>query len=253
FLFPPIPLAFLAAHRSHLLTAFVVPLIYLLAVPLRRPKRARKRLPLIVSLMASWLLLHIVLCALSSRYVAILKEAHWFLYFVAVYLMAQRSLSSPNGRQIITKLCAFALGLEAAIGIVTAFTGPIFDRFVLWIDPRFGLTVLRATGTMESPNSFGGIVGFGLVWCVHSPRVFSRTTRLVLCGLLGTALLLSQSKSAILATTVSLLIVGVTSVWLNARRSVATLLKKATAFAVLAAASMAIVVLVGSQALTVLD
>lgn len=245
---PPIPLAFLEAHRSRLLPAFILPVLYMLGSLLRR-RRIIWSLPLLPTLMAAWLVFHVALCLLEQRFVAGFKEVQWLIYFVGTYSMVRAATSSadPGVAQGFSRLIWAVLTIESIIGIVTAFTGPIFEQFTTWVDPRFGLSFLRATGTVESPNTLGGILSFGLVWCLHAPLAVSRVWRFLSALIILAALVMCQSKSAALSTTIALLAVNGLGVMMDPRTTGRRTVRRLLSFVALGIAVAGVGVIAGDS------
>lgn len=211
---PGFQLTFLSAYRSKIAPAFVVALAYFVFALLTRSTRrhARRGFDLFKSAMISlglYLALHIAICTAAHSYVAALKELQWLLYFVASAWMTINFASVTASRLRAERMLAWILLVEASVGIVTSFTGPLYDTgSVLWVTSRWGLGLLRATGTVGSANGFGGLVACGAAWLIFWPgrmRALRRWSGVMLCVV---AVFASQSKSAMLSLVISISIVA---------------------------------------------
>jgi hypothetical protein len=118
----------------------------------------------------------------------------------------------PAGVQQLGKALLACLGLESVLAAISSFTGPMYPYVVLWYGPRFGSNVYRAVGTTDSTNSLGGLMAFGALVCLFAPASMLPVRRPLLVTALTAAVILSQSKSAVLAVVIGFALITIVSI-----------------------------------------
>ncbi len=138
------------------------------------------------------------------------------MFLMAPLLMTWDLGAAQHDR--IVKMLLVCLGIESLLAVISSFTGPMYEYVVLWYAPRFGSSVYRAVGTIDSTNSLGGLMAFGALVCFFAPAAALPVRRsLMLMGLFA-AVILSQSKSAFFSVLISFAVVNIVSLrWRVAR------------------------------------
>ena len=134
------------------------------------------------------------------------KELLKWLELAAVYLAGTSLLQTPGRRRVMLAWLIGAAVSQAVVGLAQSVLriGP--DHFMI------GGVLMRAYGTFEQPNPFGGYLGLILPVCVAlvlfglKPGGWRRAA-LVACGVLAIALLLTLSRGAWTGQAVALLLV----------------------------------------------
>lgn len=209
---PPIPLSFTSTARSKLLPGAIVAVAYLIWRPIFcragifHFSTLKRLLPAAV---AFYVFGHAVYFALDGNYLVALNEMQWLVYLTAPLLMAW-DVGPPGATYLIKALLA-CLGIESILAVISSFTGPMYDYVVLWYGPRFGTSVYRAVGTMDSTNSLGGLMAFGALTCLFAPSAVLPVRRsLMVIGLLA-GVIFSQSKSAFFSVFIGFALVSLVS------------------------------------------
>ncbi|MGH2352977.1 MAG: O-antigen ligase family protein, partial [Chloroflexota bacterium] len=183
----------------------------------RAPKPARS--PLLAAV--AGLLTALVLSVLVATDIAMAaKELLKWGELAAVYLAGTTLLQTPGQRRTLLVWLVGASLSQAVFGLVQSVlhVGP--EHFMI------GGVVMRAYGTFEQPNPFGGYLGLGLPLAVAvclfglAPGLWRRLTA-VAAAVIATALVLTLSRGAWTAQVVALLLV-VTTGSRTARHAVLT-------------------------------
>ncbi len=217
---PPIPLTFTPTAHSKLLGGAIVAAAYLLWRPffshagMYHFSNLRRLLPLAL---AFYVCAHAVYAVLIGNSIGALLEVQWLLY-LAVPLMMTWDIGPAQGERVVRGLLV-CLGIEAALAVISSFTGPMYEYVVLWYGPRFGASIYRAVGTTDSTNTLGGLMAFGALVCLFAPARALPIKRAPLLAVLLAAVVFSQSKSAFLSVVISLLVVSPFSIRPRARRA----------------------------------
>lgn len=167
---PPIPLTFTPTAHSKLLGGAIVAAAYLLWRPFFSHagmfyfSSVRRLLPLAI---AFYMCGHAVYAVLRGNSIGALLEVQWLLYLVVPLMMAWDM--GPLQGERVAKALLGCLGIEAVLGVISSFTGPMYEYVVLWYGPRFGTSVYRAVGTTDSTNTLGGLMAFGALVCLFAP------------------------------------------------------------------------------------
>jgi hypothetical protein len=207
---PPIPLGFTETARSKLLPGAIVAVAYLIWRPIFcragifHFSTFKRFLPVAIGF---YVFGHAMYFALNGNYLVALNELQWLVYLIAPLLMAWDV--GPSGANYIVKALLACLGIESVLAVISSFTGPMYEYVVLWYGPRFGTSVYRAVGTMDSTNSLGGLLAFGALVCLFAPAAVLPVRRsLIVIGLLA-GVILSQSKSAFFSLLISFVVISV--------------------------------------------
>jgi hypothetical protein len=209
---PPIPLGFTETAHSKLLPGAIVAIAYLLWRPVFcrvgvfHFSSIRRLLPAAI---AFYVFGHAVYFAFEGRYLVALNELQWLVYLIAPLLMAWDV--GPRGGKHIVKALLACLGIESVLAVISSFTGPMYGYVVLWYGPRFGTSIYRAVGTMDSTNSLGGLLAFGALACLFAPEDVLPVRRYLLVSALLAGVVFSQSKSAFFAVLISFVAVSILS------------------------------------------
>ncbi len=198
---PPLALGFTGARSS------VSPAVVLAAAYLPwRFLRLRGRIPsgrtpygLVTLAVTAYVALHALYYLAGERnLVVFLMEVQWAAYFAAFASVLFDLQRLPDARsRVVRSLLVLAL-VQAGLGMVSAFHGPIYDVGA-WYEDRFGLGVYRATGTLGSPNGFAGVMAVTGILATFERRAALPLSRLLTVAPLLVALFWSQSKSGWLA------------------------------------------------------
>jgi hypothetical protein len=209
---PPIPLGFTETARSKLLPGAIVAVCYLLWRPIFcragmfHFSNLRRLLPVAIGF---YVLAHAMCFVFGGNYLVALNELQWLVYLLAPLLMAWDV--GPLGTGFIVKALLACLGVESILAVISSFTGPMYGYVVLWYGPRFGTSVYRAVGTMDSTNSLGGLMAFGALACLFAPSAVLPVRRsLMVIGLLA-GVIFSQSKSAFFSVVIGFVLVSLVS------------------------------------------
>ncbi len=206
---PPLPLPFLEQTRSTVSPAILVAGAYLvrrvLLGPFRVP-RPRSLQQYALGGLFGFLVAHAVYLAAAGRYVSSLMELQWVVYLGASCSLIGILRRSPQSAHKLFRALLVVLLLEAVAATVSAFTGPLYPIVSRGFHPRFGLGVFRATGTVGNANALGGLMAIALALTVGADRQRSPVPKLVLLTAFVLAVLLSQSKSAILTAGLSVVV-----------------------------------------------
>jgi hypothetical protein len=198
---PPLTLGF-TATRSNLSPAILVAAAYLpwRLLHLRgRIPSGRTPFGVVTIAAAAYVALHSVYYLVAERnLVVFLMEAQWATYFAAFASVLFDVQGLPEARARVVRSLLVVILVEAGLGMVSAFTGPIFD-IGAWHEDRFGIGVYRATGTLGSPNGFAGVMAVGALLAAFERRSALPLPRVVTLPPLLLALFWSQSKSGWLA------------------------------------------------------
>ena len=198
---PPLTLGFTAA-RSSLSPAILVAVAYLpwrLLLLRGRLPSARTPFGVVTIAAAAYVALHAVYYLVAERNLLVfLMEAQWAVYFAAFASVLFDVQQLPEARARVVRSLLVVILIEAGLGAVSAFTGPIYDVGA-WHEDRFGLGVYRATGTLGSPNGFAGVMAVGALLAAFERRAALPLPRLATLAPLLLALFWSQSKSGWLA------------------------------------------------------
>jgi O-antigen ligase len=198
---PPLALGF-TATRSSVSPALAVVAAYLPWRLLRlrgRVPGARTLYGVVTTATAAYVALHGAYYLAGERKLLVfLMEAQWAAYFAAFAAVLFDIQALPGARTRAVRALLLAILVEALLGIVSSFTGPLFDTGA-WHEARFGFGVYRATGTVGSPNAFAGVIAVGLLLALFERRAALPLPRIVMAPPLLLALFWSQSKSGWLA------------------------------------------------------
>lgn len=168
-----------------------------------RGARARANLPtftLGLLVFAGWLM---VTALVAVNPALVLKEVLKWLQIAVALVILTDLMREPSGRRIVAWTVGTALVLQAGLGLVqtAAAAGP--GGFVVG-------GVLRAFGTFDQPNPYGGYLGIHLP-LILAGAIYARGSRRGWLALLGVVVLLgivaSRSRGAWLGMGVSSLIV----------------------------------------------
>jgi hypothetical protein len=152
-----------------------------------------------IAVVASYVTLHAIYYAIGERnWLVFLTEAQWATYLAGFAGVVADVQPLPNARNRIVRALLLILSVQAILGIISSYVGPLVDTGA-WTGARFGLNLDRATGTLGNPNSFAGIMAMGAIIALFHPRAGLPLPRVLLVPLLLTALLFSQSKSGCLS------------------------------------------------------
>ncbi len=207
---PPIPLGFTETARSKLLPGAIVAVAYLIWRPIFcragifHFSTFKRLLPVTI---AVYVFGHAMYFVLDGNYLTGLNELQWLVYLIAPLLMAWDV--GPSGSNYIVKALLACLGIESILAVISSFTGPMYGYVVLWYGPRFGTSVYRAVGTMDSTNSLGGLLAFGALVCLFAPAAVLPLRRSLLVVALLAGVILSQSKSAFFSVLISFVIISI--------------------------------------------
>lgn len=207
---PPIPLGFTETARSKLLPGAIVAVAYLIWRPIFcrvgifHFSTFKRLLPVAI---AFYVFGHAMYFVLDGNYLTGLNELQWLVYLIAPLLMAWDV--GPSGSNYIVKALLACLGIESVLAVISSFTGPMYGYVVLWYGPRFGTSVYRAVGTMDSTNSLGGLLAFGALVCLFAPAAVLPLRRSLLVVALLAGVILSQSKSAFFSVLISFVIISI--------------------------------------------
>jgi hypothetical protein len=207
---PPIPLGFTATARSKLLPGALVAVAYLIWRPIFcragifNFSTVKRLLPLAI---AFYVFGHAMYFVFDGNYLVALMELQWLVYLLAPLLMAWDV--GPSNANYIVKALLACLGIESILAVISSFTGPMYGYVVLWYGPRFGTSVYRAVGTMDSTNSLGGLLAFGALACLFAPAAVLPVRRSFLVISLLAGVILSQSKSAFFSVLISFIVVSI--------------------------------------------
>ena len=209
---PPIPLGFTETARSKLLPGAIVAVAYLIWRPtfcrsgIFHFSTIRRLLPLAI---AFYVFGHAMYFVLERNYLVALNELQWLVYLIAPLLMAWDV--GPSGATYIVKALLACLGIESILAVISSFTGPMYEYVVLWYGPRFGTSVYRAVGTMDSTNSLGGLMAFGALTCLFAPSAVLPARRALMVIALLAGVIFSQSKSAFFSVLIGFVLVSLVS------------------------------------------
>lgn len=207
---PPIPLGFTETARSKLLPGAIVAVAYLIWRPIFCHEgifhfsSLKRLLPVAI---AFYVAAHALYFALEGSPLVALNELQWLVYLIAPLLMAWDV--GPSGANYIVKAMLACLGIEAVLAVISSFTGPMYEYVVLWYGPRFGTSVYRAVGTMDSTNSLGGLLAFGALACLFAPVSVLPVRRSLMVITLLAGVVLSQSKSAFFSVLISFVVISI--------------------------------------------
>lgn len=203
---PPIPLSFTPTSYSKVSLAVLVCAVYLAW----RSLILGRGIPLLGSSLKYFLpalviyfIAHAVGFGLNKGISILLMEGQWIIYFLAAFLLVWDMRFLPNLETIVIRRLLLFMSLEAAIAIITSFTGPIYSYVVGAYAPRLSIDIYRAVGTLEGANGLAGLLAFAAVLAAWSPKQYLPFRRMWLLSLLVVALLLTQSKSGISAFSIA--------------------------------------------------
>jgi hypothetical protein len=198
---PPLTLGF-TASRSNLSPAILLAVAYLpwrLLLLRGRLPSARTPYGVVTIAAAAYVALHAAYYLVAERNLLVfLMEAQWATYFAAFAAVLFDLQGLPQARARVVRSLLWVVLVEAGLGIVSAYTGPIFD-IGAWHADRFGIGLYRATGTLGSPNGFAGVMAVGALLAAFERRAALPLPRVATLPPILLALFWSQSKSGWLA------------------------------------------------------
>lgn len=199
---PPVPLSFMSTSDSKVSLAVLVCAVYLAWRSLilgRGIPLMGSSLKYILPALVIYFIAHAVGFGLTKGISILLMEGQWIIYFLVAFLLVWDMRFLPNLEAILIRRLLLFMSLEAAIAIITSFTGPVYSYVIGAYAPRLSIDIYRAVGTLEGANSLAGLLAFAAVLAAWSPKQYLPFRRIWLLSLLVVALLLTQSKSGISA------------------------------------------------------
>lgn len=208
--FPPLPIGFAGANSSVSGAIFVVFAYILWIIIKKKDVDFGNGIPGILNLLfVFYLILHICYYTfIQKNMMVFLWETQWLIYFWFGISIINGSIKIV-GKSKMVRLFILIMFVEACLAILTSFIGPIYEYRVGWYEGRYGISLYRALGTFGSANGLAGFLAFFSLIAMFCKKDWLPMNRYLILLIYLIALLLTQSKSGIMAFIIAL---GVTTI-----------------------------------------
>jgi O-antigen ligase len=152
-----------------------------------------------VNSLVVFMVIHSLYFLFMQKFNVFLYEIQWVVYFLGIALLF---FDTRNNQELQNKLIRITILLHFLLsitGIISSFTGPFYKYAVGWYEGRFGFNLFRAIGTTGSANGLAGAMAIFLIISIFAKKEWLPTKKSYLIFAFGLTLLLTQSKSGLLA------------------------------------------------------
>ncbi|PAE38168.1 hypothetical protein [Bacillus sp. 7884-1] len=137
--------------------------------------------------------------AVMHKFTVFLYEIQWTVYFLGLSLLYFDTRQNQELQNKLMKSTIFLHFLLAVTGFISSFSGPFYKYAVGWYEGRYGFNLYRAIGTSGSANGLAGTMAIFLIISIFAKKEWLPFKRWFLIFGFSLVLLLTQSKSGILA------------------------------------------------------